>query len=161
MRRTSQKWYNIHSIDMSNEKPMGIATNASRVRYSAAYPTDAPEKLCFGGKPHEVRPKGSQGAARERVEDFSPNLFWDADPADLDFSKHMKYVVQRVLERGTLDDMRHMFSMYGFDNVVATSKTLRSLDPVSFSFIVNLSGQPKESFRCYTLKQSSQAPWIY
>ena len=109
-----------------------------RVRCSAAYPTGA-----------------------ERIEDFSPNLFWDADPADLDFSKHMKYVVQRVLERGTLDDMRHMFSMYGFDNVVATSKTLRSLDPVSFSFIVNLSGQPKESFRCYTLKQSSQAPWIY
>lgn len=151
----------MQQIDMSNVRPMGIAENPPRVRYSAAYPTDAPEKLCFGGKPHEVRPKGPQGAARERVEDFSPNLFWDADPADLDFSKHMKYVVQRVLERGTLDDMRHMFSMYGFDNVVATSKTLRSLDPVSFSFIVNLSGQPKESFRCYTLKQSSQAPWIY
>ena len=109
-----------------------------RLRYSAAYPTGA-----------------------ERIEDFSPHLFWDADPADLDFSKHRKYVVQRVLERGTLDDMRHMFSMYGFDNVVATSKTLRSLDPVSFSFIVNLSGQPREAFRCYTLKQSSQAPWIY
>ena len=143
-----------------------------RVRYSAAYPTGrermlepqygcAGESSAFGGKPHEVRPVGPQGAARERIEDFSPNLFWDADPADLDFSKHMKYVVQRVLERGTLDDMRHMFSMYGFDNVVATSKSLRSLDPVSFSFIVNLSGQPKESFRCYTLKQSSQAPWIY
>ena len=27
-------------------------------------PHDAPEKLCFGGKPHEVRPKGPQGAAR-------------------------------------------------------------------------------------------------
>ena len=125
-------------INMSNVRPMGIAAKVPQVRYSAAYPT-----------------------GRERFEDFSPNLFWDADPADLDFSKHMKYVVQRVLERGTLDDMRHMFSMYGFDNVVATSKTLRSLDPVSFSFIVNLSGQPKESFRCYTLKQSSQAPWIY
>ena len=155
-------WYNMQQIDMSNGKPMVSAAHLPRARCSAAYPTDAPEKLCFfGGKPHEVRPEGPQGAARERIEDFSPNLFWDADPADLDFSKHMKYVVQRVLERGTLDDMRHMFSMYGFDNVVATSKTLRSLDPVSFSFIVNLSGQPKESFRCYTLKQSSQAPWIY
>ena len=112
-----------------------------KVRYSAAYPTGA-ERITYG--------KG-----------FSENLFWDADPSDLDFSKHRKYVVQRVLERGTLDDMRRMFSMYGFDNVVATSKTLRSLDPVSFSFIVNLSGQPREAFRCYTLKQSSQAPWIY
>jgi len=26
---------------------------------------DAPKKLCFEGKPHEVRPKGPQGAARE------------------------------------------------------------------------------------------------
>ena len=103
--------------------------------------------------------RARKGPRTERIEDFSPNLFWDADPADLDFSKHMKYVVQRVLERGTLDDMRHMFSMYGFDNVVATSKTLRSLDPVSFSFIVNLSGQPKESFRCYSSKPSNLPPW--
>ena len=112
-------------------------SESAQVKYSAAYST-----------------------GRERIDDFSSNLFWDADPADLDFSKHKKYVVQRVLERGTLADMRHMFSMYGFDDVVATSKTLRSLDPMSFSFIVNLSGQPKEAFRCYTLKQSSQAPWI-
>ena len=91
---------------MSNEKPMGIAAKEPHVRYSAAYPT-----------------------GRERFEDFSPNLFWDADPANLDFSKHMKYVVQRVLERGTLDDMRHMLSMHGFDNVVAASQPLRTLDP--------------------------------
>ena len=52
---------------MSNEKPMASAAKVPRVRYSAAYPTDAPEKLCFGGKPHEVRPKGPQGAARERT----------------------------------------------------------------------------------------------
>ena len=37
------------------------------VRYLTAYPTDAPEKLCFGGKPHEVRPEGPQGVARERI----------------------------------------------------------------------------------------------
>ena len=33
------KWYNMRSIDMSGNLPMGIAANASRVRYSAAYPT--------------------------------------------------------------------------------------------------------------------------
>ena len=52
---------------MSGNLPMGIAGNLPRVRCSAAYPTDAPEKLCFGGKPHEVRPEGPQGAARERI----------------------------------------------------------------------------------------------
>ena len=56
MRRTPQKWYNMQYINMSGNLSMGTAGNAPRARYSVAYPTDAPEKLCFGGKPHEVRP---------------------------------------------------------------------------------------------------------
>ena len=70
--------------------------NRGKMRYSAAYPTSA-----------------------ERIEDFSPNLFWDADPADLDFSKHRKYVVQRILERGTVDDLRLAFHHYGLGDVIA------------------------------------------
>ena len=123
-----------------NRSKVNPATSP-KVRYSTACPTGRE----FG----------------ERIEEFSPNLFWDADPVDLDFSKHKKYVVQRVLERGTLDDMRLVFAMYGFDDVVKTSKTLRSLEPKAFSFITNLSGEPKEAFRCYILRQSQQAPWIY
>ena len=42
MRRTSQKWYNMQYINMSGKLPMGTAGNVPRVRYSAAYPTDAP-----------------------------------------------------------------------------------------------------------------------
>ena len=36
----------MQQIDMSNGKPMGIAANAPRVRYSAAYPTGA-ERIVF------------------------------------------------------------------------------------------------------------------
>ena len=57
----------MQQIDMSKKQPLSSAAKVPRVRYSAAYPTDAPEKLCFGGKPHEVRPEGPQGAARERI----------------------------------------------------------------------------------------------
>ena len=45
MPRMPQKWYNMQQIDMSNEKPMVIAANAPRVRYSAAYPTGAERML--------------------------------------------------------------------------------------------------------------------
>ena len=30
-------------------------------------------------------------------DDFSENLFWDADPDDLDLARNRRYVVQRVL----------------------------------------------------------------
>jgi hypothetical protein len=66
MRRTSQKWYNMQFIDMSGNLPMGIAGNVPRVRYSAAYPTDAPAPQASGCL-SEVRPEGPQGAARERI----------------------------------------------------------------------------------------------
>ena len=62
----------MQQIDMSNEKHMASAAELPRVKYSAAYSTDAPEKLCFGGKPHEVRPEGPQGAARERIVKVTP-----------------------------------------------------------------------------------------
>ena len=41
------KWYNMQYINMSGNLPMGIAGNALRVRYSAAYPTGA-ERIAKG-----------------------------------------------------------------------------------------------------------------
>lgn len=92
---------------------------------------------------------------------FSRNLFWDADVADLDLQRNRRYVVQRVLERGTLDDLKSAFRLYGFGDVVAVAKTLRTLEPSALSFIACVANEPREHFRCYTQKQSSRAPWIY
>ena len=78
--------------------------DAPRVRYSAAYPTDAPEKLCFGGKPHEVRPEGPQGAARERIVKVTP-LPWGLTPLyselDLYVSNASPMCVIENVEAGT------------------------------------------------------------
>ena len=52
-------------INMSKEKPMGIAAKGPHVRYSAAYPTDAPEPQASGCL-SEANPKGRKGP-RESV----------------------------------------------------------------------------------------------
>ena len=44
----------MQQIDMSNEKPMGIAGNLPRMRYSAAYPTGA-ERIVFSRVEHVER----------------------------------------------------------------------------------------------------------
>ena len=93
--------------------------------------------------------------------DFSENLFWDADPADLDFDRNRRYVVQRVLERGTVSDLGKIFRLYGIPGVVEIAKTLRALEPRALSFVACIANEPKENFRCYTQRQLSQAPWIY
>ena len=91
---------------------------------------------------------------------FSKNLFWDADSEKLDLRSNMRYVIQRVLDRGTLDDLRTAVEYYGQDVIVDVAKSLRTLEPRALSFISCIANVPREEFRCYTLKQSSQAPWI-
>lgn len=91
---------------------------------------------------------------------FSPNLFWDADPAQLDYDVNRKYVIERVLNRGTLSDLREAFAYYGRNVIAEVAVTLRSLEPRALSFASCILSVPKEKFRCYMLKQSFRAPWI-
>lgn len=51
------------------------------------------------------------------VPDARKWLFWDADLARLDVEAHAEYVLGRVLERGRLEDVRWVVSIYGFDRI--------------------------------------------
>lgn len=92
---------------------------------------------------------------------FSANLFWDADPSDLDPTQHKPYVMRRVLEYGTLADWHCLRDSYGLADIVATAQTMRTLDPKALSFLVALGAVTEESFRCSTQTQSIQSHWIY
>lgn len=93
------------------------------------------------------------------MKNFSPNLFWDIDPSALDLGQHRKYVVARVLEYGTFDDWWQLLSHFTLEAVIATAQTLRTLDPKALSFLCAIGNVSRESFRCYTLKQSNPTPW--
>ncbi len=93
--------------------------------------------------------------------DFSTNLFWDIDPAELDSKMHMKYIISRVLEIGTFDDWILLCRHFTLATIIKVSQTLRSIDPKSLAFLSVVGHVPLETFRCYTLKQSSQKHWIY
>jgi len=79
----------------------------------------------------------------------------------LDYDVNRKYVIERVLNRGTLDDIKTAFGYYGRQGVIDVALQLRSLEPKALSFISCISSIPRERFRCYTSKRSMRAPWIY
>jgi hypothetical protein len=91
--------------------------------------------------------------------DFSKNLFWDVDPATLDFGRHRKYLVARVLEHGSLDDWRLLLRHLPLPSVIATAQALRTLDAKALAFLSALGNVPRSSFRCCTSKPSMLAPW--
>ncbi len=93
------------------------------------------------------------------VKSLSKSLFWDVDLDTIDVVKHRRFIIQRVLERGMMDDMRAAFSFYSIPVVVAEAQAMRSLTPQALSFAACLGNVPEESFRCYVSNQSNHQRW--
>lgn len=80
------------------------------------------------------------------------SLFWDVDIADIDEKRHKRFIIQRVLERGGLEDIRRTIGYYGLSVLTSEAQQIRSLDPVTLAFASCVCQVPKESFRCCTWK---------
>lgn len=58
---------------------------------------------------------------------FRQALFWDTDPEKLDPKKHAKYIIERILNFGTDDEVRWMSRTYShrlIKDVVLKSREL-------------------------------------
>ena len=86
---------------------------------------------------------------------FSSHLFWDVKVEDLDVDRSRKFVINRVLDYGLIDDWHLLTEIYGIQEIAATAASLRNLDKRSASFVSMLSKVPKENFLCFTSKQST------
>lgn len=93
------------------------------------------------------------------ITQFSKQLFWDVNPDEIDLEKHRKFIVQRVLERGRDSDWERLKACYTISGIVESAQQLRSLEPSALAFIACVGNVKKESFRCYTWRQSNPTHW--
>lgn len=98
---------------------------------------------------------------RDYIYSFSDYLFWDVEKDSVDLESNAAFIVRRVLELGQYKDWKLLVSRYGIPMIAHIAHNLRTLDPKALSFISAVSSTPKESFRCYTMKQSIQTHWNY
>ncbi len=107
----------------------------------------------------EMRYSAACSTGRERclekglVRSLSKRLFWDVSIESIEENTHKRFIVQRVLERGGVKDIRQLISYYSLSVVAEEAREIRSLDPVTLSFASCLINQPEESFKCYTSRQ--------
>ncbi len=93
------------------------------------------------------------------ITEFSPHLFWDVDPAGLDIEKRAAYIIERVLSYGLLSDWKQIKEIYGLQKIEEVSLTIRSLDPVTLSFLSTIFKINPSAFRCYIEAQSNPTLW--
>lgn len=98
---------------------------------------------------------------KNSIANFSQHLFWDIDKNKLDFEKSQKFIIQRVLDYGLINDWQIIYNYYGLKKIGEISTTIRDLDKKSISFIATLSNIPRENFLCYTTKQSTPKHWDF
>lgn len=83
----------------------------------------------------------------------SPSLLWEYDLSDFDWWKSRKIVVQRILERGWLEDYYAGFNLYGgIEGFREIIKEIPFLSPRDMNFACIAFDLKKEDLKCYTRK---------
>ena len=92
---------------------------------------------------------------------FYKRIFWDVDAGKMDYTAKASFIIERVFERGDVEDIRYCRRFYGdakIEEVLLKAKYLPKRRLYLASAVIN---KPLNFFRCYTLRQSSKIQLPY
>jgi hypothetical protein len=92
---------------------------------------------------------------------FHRRIFWDVNFDALDYDKRARFVIERVFERGDVDDIRQCRRYYGDEVVKEILLTAKYLPLRRLYLAAAVVDAPLTDFLCYTLKQSNQQLFPY
>jgi len=61
-------------------------------------------------------------------------LFWDVDQKNIDPKRNKRFIIERILARGDVDDFRFAQGVYGDDSIKETLLKAKTIDRKSLSF---------------------------
>ena len=88
-----------------------------------------------------------------------PSLLWEYDLSNFDWQQMRNEVVQRVLERGRMDDFYAILNLYGEEGVKAALREIPYMNDKDMNFACIAFDLRKEDLRCYIRKQSMPLYW--
>jgi hypothetical protein len=92
---------------------------------------------------------------------FNKRIFWDVDFEKLDYDKKANFVIERVFERGDVDDIRQCRRYYGDEKVKEVLLNTKFLPEHRIYLASAIIDKPIEEFRCYILRQSNPELFPY
>jgi hypothetical protein len=90
---------------------------------------------------------------------LSPTIFWDIDFSKIDYDGKYRFVIERVLERGDINDWNEIKRYYGLGKMKDALLQARYLSKENLSFSSVYFDVAKENFRCYKLQSSNPGHW--
>ncbi|MGN6530995.1 MAG: DUF6922 domain-containing protein [Ginsengibacter sp.] len=84
---------------------------------------------------------------------LSKQAFWDVDMDQLDYEKNADYIISKVFDNGSLQDVLETIAWYGDNKVAEALKKAPYLKEITMIFASKFFNIPPSSFKCFTTKQ--------
>ena len=92
---------------------------------------------------------------------FNRRIFWDVDFEKIDYDAKAAFVIERVFERGDVQDIRNCRRYYGDEKVAEALVNARFLSEITMYLASAILDRPLKDFSCYTLRQSNPQLFPY
>ncbi len=92
---------------------------------------------------------------------FNKRIFWDVVFENIDYDAKANFVIERVFERGDVDDIRNCRRYYGDEKVTEALLNAKFLPEHTMYLASAVINRPLKDFRCYTLRQLNPTLFPY
>ena len=92
---------------------------------------------------------------------FAKRIFWDVVFENIDYDNKASWVIERVFERGDVDDIRQCRRYYGDEKVTEVLLKAKYLPEHRLHLASAVTGKSIQEFRCYTLRQLNPKLYPY
>lgn len=95
------------------------------------------------------------------ISSLNKNLFWDVQLDQLDNEKHKRFIIERILHKGDIEDWKFINTLYGHECIKKEVVEIRYMNDKTLNYLCIVLDIPKDRFRCYNTKVSTQKHWVY
>jgi hypothetical protein len=92
---------------------------------------------------------------------FHPRIFWDVNFDALDYDLKYKFIIERVFERGDVEDIRQCRRYYGDECITEVLLNTKYLPLRKIYLASAVIKKPISDFRCYKLRQLNPELYPY
>ncbi|MDR2562826.1 MAG: hypothetical protein LBC98_02660 [Prevotellaceae bacterium] len=89
----------------------------------------------------------------KKIPELDRCIFWDVDFNYLDYDRHARFIIERVFDRGDVNDIRQCRRYYGDEKISGILLNARFLSEVRTYLAAAVINKPVEDFRCYKIRQ--------
>jgi hypothetical protein len=92
---------------------------------------------------------------------FERRIFWDVNFDTLDYDGKASFIIERVFERGDVEDIRQCRRYYGDEKIHLALTNAKWLSLQTISLAAAIFQNNLTDYRCYNTEQLSPTPFVY